>query len=145
MDVTMTQIHQWHLRKGIFSERGRTGYHVVIHRDGEIDLGRELLEMGAHVLGFNDETVGVCLVGGVAEHDKKTPEDNFTPEQYESLEITLRFLRCAWPDVIFCGHNELDPKKGCPSFDVHQFLQEKLAILGQREKLADWMRLREEV
>ena len=61
MDVGAKEIDKWHRQRGW----RKIGYHYVITRDGDIQEGRELDEIGAHCRGLNSTSVGVCLVGGV--------------------------------------------------------------------------------
>lgn len=122
MNTEIEDIHEWHLMEKIRSPRGRTGYHFVIHRDGSIHKGRDLMEMGAHARGYNDRSVGICLSGGLNEEFE--PESNFTPAQWASLEILVRGLmhKLFIPKVI--GHNEIS-NKACPSFDVQEWARSK--------------------
>lgn len=39
------------------------GYHFVLAKDGEIQRGRPLKYIGAHALGRNSDSIGVCLIG----------------------------------------------------------------------------------
>lgn len=39
------------------------GYHYVIEQDGTVRQARELHEEGAHAVGRNRTSVGICLVG----------------------------------------------------------------------------------
>ena len=64
MDVGVKEIDQWHRARG-FS--GGVGYHYVIRRDGTLEHGRAEAAVGAHVEGYNHNSVGVCLGGGVIE------------------------------------------------------------------------------
>jgi hypothetical protein len=52
-------IHQMHLAFGWHG----VGYHRVICRDGRIEHGRPDYWVGAHVKGFNEISLGVCLIG----------------------------------------------------------------------------------
>ena len=95
------------------------GYHYVIRTDGTIEEGRPMDSIGAHVKGYNDESIGICLIGGV--DNKGNPIDNFTKAQKDSL-----FKLCQWlqtevytdenPQVL--GHRDLGANKACPCFDV---------------------------
>lgn len=77
--------------------------------------------IGAHVEGFNSTSVGVCLVGGVAE-DGTTPQDNFTKDQYMSLLVLLKGLQKMYPEAEILGHRDFPGvKKACPSFDVRKW------------------------
>ena len=60
------------------------GYNYFIQRDGTTEQGREPDEQGAHVSGYNDIALGICMAGGVKE-DGKTAENNMTESQWESL------------------------------------------------------------
>jgi N-acetyl-anhydromuramyl-L-alanine amidase AmpD len=124
-DIGVDEIDSWHKARGWSG----VGYHAVIRRDGQVEFGRHFDEPGAHVQGQNFRSVGVCLVGGVNEEGEA--EENFTEEQMESLEYTVRFLRLAYPDATVLGHRDLSDDvdgdgvveewewvKDCPCFDV---------------------------
>mgnify|MGYP001441377098 CR=1 FL=1 len=73
MDIGSEKIRDWHV-----NERGwrDIGYHKVIRRNGEIEDGRDIRDSGAHAAGYNSKSVGVCMVGGMAEDN--SAENNFT-------------------------------------------------------------------
>jgi N-acetylmuramoyl-L-alanine amidase len=100
-------IDGWHKARGW----RKIGYHYFIKKDGTVEKGRELSEIGAHVYGQNSHSVGICLAGLV----------DFRVEQFESLKELLREL----PDLPVYGHNEFNKNKECPVFDVTPFRQEK--------------------
>lgn len=106
-DVTAADIHQWHLQRGWDG----IGYHAVIRRNGAIERGRPLYWIGAHVKGHNSGSLGVCLVG----------RDQFTDEQYRSLELLLQEWSDLYPSAKILGHRDLEPHKTCPNFDVAEF------------------------
>jgi N-acetyl-anhydromuramyl-L-alanine amidase AmpD len=125
-DIGRKEIDRWHRQRGFLC----IGYHYVIRRDGRVEEGRPEEQAGAHVEGHNRDSIGICMVGGLAE-DGKTPEDNFTPAQYVSLEAVLRGLRGRYAQADILGHRDLSPDrngdgrvtknewlKACPSFDV---------------------------
>ena len=124
-DIGAQTIHRWHTKRGIWSERGRTGYHFIIRRSGLIELGRDLPAIGAHCYGFNTESIGICLVGGarraksgeIAEWDNLVSAENFTDEQYDSLEALMKLIRLVYPGIVFAPHNEVS-NKACPGFDL---------------------------
>lgn len=122
MNIGRAEIEEWHKQRGFDS----IGYHDVIRRDGSIEEGRDIDLIGAHVKGFNAESVGICMVGGV---DKKNrPENNFTEAQFKSLERLLRFYCVKYPGVMILGHNELDKGRACPSFDVQAWLKSEFMV-----------------
>lgn len=115
-DIGAKEIDRWHRERGMFS----IGYHLVIRRDGTPEKGRELDQPGAHARGFNERSIGVCLVGGIKIVDgKQLPENNFTDEQFKTLQEALTYLKQRFPGAEILGHRDLpNVKKDCPCFDV---------------------------
>ena len=113
MDIGAAEIAIWHREKGWTT----IGYHVVIRRDGTIEYGRNFGTRGAHVRGYNNKSLGVCLIGGVDSHMEA--EDNFRDEQFNSLERVLTALQGLFPESEVIGHRDLPSvRTKCPSFDV---------------------------
>ena len=79
-DFTVDDITRWHKARGFKT----IGYHYVIYRDGSIHKGRPVSEEGAHCVGHNKNSIGVCYIGGLAA-DGKTPKDTRTDSQKSSL------------------------------------------------------------
>ena len=114
-EVDIADIDRWHRAQGWL----KVGYNFFIKRDGTVQVGRELMEGGAHAKGYNSKSVGVCLAGGVME-DGKTPENNYTPAQWASLEKLVRFLAEQFPKAKVIGHNDV-AAKACPCFDAKEW------------------------
>lgn len=124
-DIGVTEIDRWHRAKGWAG----IGYHYVIRRDGAIEEGRPQDLIGAHCEGFNSESVGVCMVGGVNADDINLAEDNFTDEQYESLADLLQALFEEYPKASLMGHRDMpNVPKACPSFDVRKWYSDLLSM-----------------
>ena len=85
------------------------GYHYLIRIDGRIENGRDVDLIGAHVSGYNTNTIGVCYVGGLDE--KGNPADTRTPNQKDSLRRLLKMLRAAYPGASIKGHRDYSPDK----------------------------------
>ena len=119
MDIGAKEIREWHIKQRKWSD---IGYHYVIRRNGELEDGRPLEIAGAHTQGHNVHSIGICLVGGI--NDARRAENNFTPEQWRTLERILRFLKSSLKGITIHGHNEF-AKKACPSFDVQKWLKER--------------------
>lgn len=123
------------------------GYHFVIHNgrahvddptdpalDGLIAVGRDLdgdaatLEEGAHALGYNDRSIGVCLIGR---------RGSFTPRELRAAHglVAALCIRHAIDPRHVIGHYETeheqakptkhtDParrRKTCPELDMDVF------------------------
>jgi len=111
-DFTVEDITRWHKARGFVT----IGYHYVIYRDGSIHEGRPLEQIGAHCVGHNKHSIGICYIGGCAS-DGKTPKDTRTPEQKEALLALLRRLKARFPNATIHGHRDF-AAKACPSFDA---------------------------
>ncbi len=104
-DIGCREIHAMHLGFGWHG----VGYHRVIRRDGTIEPGRPDCWIGAHVYGFNEQSLGVCLIG----------RSEFTDAQMQSLESVLVDWQKQYPQASICGHCDFDyTEKTCPNFDV---------------------------
>ena len=127
-NVDIKDIDRWHREQGW----RMVGYHFLIKRDGTVQEGRGLMEGGAHAKGYNERSIGICLAGGICggeacEHEhvswasgqKGKPENNYTLRQWEALEILVSTLKEErFPDADVIGHNDVEPGKACPCFDV---------------------------
>jgi len=114
---TAAVIDQWHKERGW----AKIGYHYFIRKNGLIESGRAVEEIGAHVHGQNSDSLGICVAG--LKH--------FEPTQFESLQDLLLCLRRIWPDASIHGHNEFDKNKECPVYDVVPF--KKMYKTGERQ------------
>ena len=110
-DVKTETIKEWHTAKGWAD----IGYHYVIELDGSIVEGRPIELIGAHCLGQNKFSIGICYVGGMNKSMSK-PKDTRTEEQKVSLTELVNELKSKF-DLSVHGHNQFS-NKACPSFDV---------------------------
>lgn len=93
------------------------GYHYVIPIDGTIETARPEMRIGAHCRNHNRHSIGICYIGGIAS-DGKTPLDTRTPKQHATLRFLLENLHEAYPSALIVEHQDLNPAKACPYFDV---------------------------
>lgn len=132
-DIGAAEIRQWHLARGYQD----IGYHLVIRRNGRIELGRPLDAIGAHVTGFNSISVSLCMVGGLLPDGKPADVlnpmafDAYTEAQMTAAHTAIAFLRRLYPSAKVVGHRDLSPDldkdgavkkhewlKTCPGFDA---------------------------
>lgn len=111
-------IDRWHRQRGFLM----VGYHFVIKTDGIIEPGRDLDSIGAHVVNYNANSIGICMVGGVDKDQKAV--NNFSKEQFASLKALLTTLHAKHPKAVIQGHRDF-PKvaKDCPCFDVKPWVK----------------------
>lgn len=113
LDIGVNEIRQWHKAKGW----NDIGYHYVIRRDGKVEPGRPENQVGSHVKGHNANSMGVCLVGGTDARQK--PQDNFTAQQWASLQTLLMRLTGRYPRAVILGHRDFPGvAKACPCFNA---------------------------
>jgi N-acetyl-anhydromuramyl-L-alanine amidase AmpD len=101
-------------------------YHYIIDGAGHLHYGRPLPQAGAHALGRNKDTIGVCVIG-----DNRSPEHAWTPQQITSLKELLRALHLVLPGLEVIRHADAfeGHKTECPGLTRRQ-LQE---ILGSEK------------
>lgn len=103
-DVGLKEITDWHKARG-FSE---CGYHYIIEKvgDGWVN-GRDLDAVGAHCLGQNHNSVGIC---GVWRHYP-------LPTQLQTLRRLCVYLMANLNLTVqdIYGHRDFTGKKTCPN------------------------------
>jgi len=120
---TIRDVDSWHRklgweRKSIFRrawqpELSSIGYHYFISVDGLVHPGRSLEEVGAHAVGHNSRSIGICLCG----------TRKFTAAQWLSLRESVNSLRKNLPDAKIVGHRDMpNVAKECPGFSVAEWL-----------------------
>jgi len=110
-DFSVADIDRWHKARGF----RKIGYHYVIYRDGTIHQGRKESEIGAHTLGQNAHSIGVCYIGGLDSEGKA--KDTRTLEQKSALVNLIKRLHLRYPQASVHGHREF-ARKACPCFDA---------------------------
>lgn len=117
-DTSADQIDRWHKDRGWAG----IGYHFVIRKGGQVEAGRPPEEPGAHALGLNRRSLGLCFSG----HGDIAPHT--VPQRETGLALTRQLMeRYQIPAARVLGHGEinslvqsgaLDPRymtsKSCP-------------------------------
>lgn len=109
--IGVREIRLDHMRATAAGGRGwdDVGYHYVVRRNGEIEVGRMESTIGAHCQnGYNQRSIGIAWVGT----DKPTSEQSLsllklTRELVHRYGVQLHEVK---------GHKEADPgsHKACP-------------------------------
>lgn len=131
-DYTAADIDRWHRERGFAG----IGYHYVVRRDGTVEQGRPLPQVGAHCnwadpqgVSWNRHSIGICYVGGCDRAGK--PKDTRTVGQDRALRVLVAKLCREYPITRVMGHRDASPDsdgdgrvtsrdwmKACPSFDA---------------------------
>lgn len=113
----MPDVHQdikvidaYHRKKGW----NGVGYHEYVRRDGTVEHGRPLWQVGAHVVNHNRYSIGICYEGGLDATGEAA--DTRTPAQKKALRALVEKLHEQFPRALIVGHHDLDPTKLCPCF-----------------------------
>ena len=130
-DFTENDLEVCHRHRGF----NGAGYHFYIRKNGEIKNTRPLEKPGAHALGYNAHSIGICYEGGLDVRYR--PADTRTEWQKHSLRVLIRTLLMDYPGCRVCGHRDLSPDrngdgrispeewvKECPCFEVTSKLYE---------------------
>lgn len=111
-DYSFEQLLKDHIARGF----GGCGYHLFVRKDGTVHKGREFTSVGAHVAGYNTNSIGISYEGGVTA--KLKPKDTRTEAQKEKILDcifqVLKAIREAGGDtrkVKIVGHRDLSPDK----------------------------------
>ena len=129
MDFSVADIDRWHRAQGM----NGIGYHYVVRLDGTVEKGREVEVAGAHCLGWNGRSIGICYIGGLDTNGN--PADTRTDEQKKSMKGLVEELKLRYRIVTVMGHRDTSPDlngngiiepgefiKSCPCFDVKKWL-----------------------
>lgn len=121
LDVGAAEIRRWHVDGNGWDD---IGYHYVLRRDGLVEEGRPVAQAGAHVSGHNANSIGICLVGGLDVDG--SPQNNFTPKQFDALYALLLTLHHKFPGAEVLGHRDFPGvAKACPCFDVRDWCKSR--------------------
>ena len=114
MDIGAKEIAEWHSRKGL----GEIGYHYVIRRSGELEIGRNVELCGVHAVNHNAGSIAICLVGGKAGGGQI--EFNYTAAQIIELIGLVQHLKGKHNISKVVGHRDV-ARTDCPGFNVKEF------------------------
>ena len=93
---TIEDIHQWHLNNGWAG----CGYHFLVRKDGSIYRGRPENTIGAHCLGNNANSLGICAEGNYMTESMPEAQEN-------SIIELVKYLVEKYKITQIKGHKEL--------------------------------------
>lgn len=110
-DEDISTITEWHKKRKMKT----CGYHYYIKKDGTNQEGRQFSLIGAHALGKNKDSIGICLSG-----DFRTEEP--TMEQLKKLIMIIRMC-----NSIYGKKLAIEPHRknhnACPGKKMKKFLE----------------------
>ena len=114
----VAEIRRWHVEGNGWRH---IGYHHLIGRGGEHGVGRPETVIGAHVIGHNAGTIGICLIGGHGASANDRFADHFAPAQARALITLIAEIEQRTAIEHITGHNQY-AAKACPGFHVPSWL-----------------------
>jgi len=107
---------------------GSNAYHYIIKRDGSMERGVPLDEVGTASPGHNTYSIQICLVGGVnvaSEDDAingNLGASSITRTQFNTLHQLFRVFFLHFPGGQALGHGEFDVTQLDPGFEVRDYV-----------------------
>lgn len=108
-------IRKWHIEERGFID---VGYHYFITKNGEIQKGRELWQVGAHCKGHNEDSIGICLSGKLKFERCQFKSCVFLIRDLDDI-LKIRRGNKYYREYVF-PHNYFDKNKTCPNFDLRK-------------------------
>jgi len=107
--LSVEAIRQYHISRGYDD----IAYHKLIDCEGNLYDGRPLDVAGAHALGFNTQSIGICCIGNF---DDEEP----TPEMLNTLNFLL---------IELCSSLNIRVDRIIGHFEVRNFIEAKSGAL----------------
>ncbi len=129
---TVKDVDNWHRVRwpGFVSKAGyHVGYHYVIEWDGKVTQTREHHEDGAHCIGMNSSSIGVCFMGNFDLH---MPSD----AQMASWRALYGNLRKTYPNIPTYPHRRYANKSCHGKLLSDDFFTVEAQIASLKENLA---------
>lgn len=100
--ATVWEINDWHLNNGWTG----IGYHYYIRKDGSVYRGRPEWALGAHAVGHNDRSIGICCEGAYMT-------ETMPAAQLASLKALLRDIMGRYGKLALRRHKDVN-STDCP-------------------------------
>jgi N-acetylmuramoyl-L-alanine amidase len=125
-DIGAEEIHRFAAENGV-----GIPYHYIIRRDGSLQRGRPIDEIGGPLINNHDQySIQIAFVGGinapseVEEINRFLSKDSLNIEQMKTFKVFLQKSYSAWPGVQVLGHEEIDRNHRDPGFNVTTYVQD---------------------
>lgn len=101
-NCTVEDINRWHLNNGWTG----IGYHYFVRKDGSIYRGRPENAIGAHAIGANTNSIGICAEGRY--------NIEIMPEaQKNAIKELIADIKSRYGNLAVKGHKEVS-NTSCP-------------------------------
>ncbi|ELC8383178.1 MAG: N-acetylmuramoyl-L-alanine amidase [Clostridium perfringens] len=126
-NCSVYDVDRWHKGNGWSG----IGYHYFIRKDGSVWTGRPENAKGAHTIGQNSSSIGICLEGALM---REKP----TRAQLNSLYYLIADIRARRGNLSVYGHKDFN-NTDCPgaNFPLEQFKNNSYRPTGGTEIVSD--------
>ncbi len=126
-ELTAADIHQAHKDNGWAG----IGYHFYIHKNGQIETGRPVEEVGAHTYKYNNSSIGICLAG---DFEEEYPTDLQLSSCAKLIAVLCKMYYLLSDEHTVLSHRDFN-ETACPGEnlfeqmpkirnDAHKFIQQ---------------------
>lgn len=116
--ATVWDINDWHLNNGWTG----IGYHYYIRKDGSVYRGRPEWALGAHAVGHNDRSIGICCEGAYMT-------ETMPAAQLAALRALLRDIMGRYGKLQLFRHKDVNstdcPGKNFPWAEAQDYMSEE--------------------
>ena len=102
-DGDVQSIHAQHKNQGFSG----IGYHFYVRKSGQVYKGRPIASVGAHAIGANYDSIGVCFEGNF------DVEDTMPPQQLKAGKELVSYLKTLYPRAEIISHRDVQ-STACP-------------------------------
>lgn len=127
INCTVEDIHRWHLS----NDWTGIGYHYFVRKDGSIYRGRPENVVGAHAIGANTNSIGICAEGNY--------EIETMPEvQKNAIKELIADIKSRYGNLEVKGHKEVSntscPGKNYPLEELKNPTQQNTNVVEKKEE-----------
>lgn len=105
INCSVEDVHRWHLGNGWAG----IGYHYFVRKDGTVFRGRPEWAVGAHAIGANGNSIGICAEGNFDIEEMST-------EQKNAILELVQDIKNRYGNLAVKGHKEVS-STNCPGND----------------------------
>ena len=114
--ASVEDVNQWHLNNGWAG----IGYNYYIRKDGTIWRGRPEWAVGAHAIGHNDKSIGICCEGAYMT-------ETMPAAQMAALKELIRTMMAKYPGAKLLRHCDVNstdcPGRNFPWVEVQKYAE----------------------
>lgn len=123
-NCTVEDINRWHLNNGWTG----IGYHYFVRKDGTIYRGRPENAIGAHAVGANTNSIGICAEG-------RYNVETMPEAQKNAIKELIADIKSRYGNLAVKGHKEVS-NTSCPgkNYPLEELKNTKVTTVVKKEE-----------